>query len=410
MTPNSGGGGKRVWKSFEHYKSSSAEPGSHTGMDLRFDYWGFPPHIAFRRVNDPYIGYFQYFNNSEFAPFGDPGNPSDGLPGFVVDRSDGGFVPAPDNLEMLVANSLRSMLPIVKAELSLINSIIELKDFRAPVRHACALLRKGGVKTLYRKGKGLVKRGLTLGQVIRGAAEGYLQLSFNILPLISDVRAIYRAASRTERRINDLINRSGRSQNKHWMFRWQEYPDCVSMSPSHYGWVDTLSCEQQLFAERSVKYSSTAFHAQIQYDYNYTELQMALSPLLAQLDSLGINFNPAIIWNAIPWSFVVDWFAGFSRKLDSMKMENMKPKINIHRYLWSVRRERVIAVTKGIWYDSTGRYKTQNQLPLVYQTAYRRSVDMPPASSLETSGLSLNELSLGAALAVTRRRHRRHWL
>jgi len=44
------------------------------------------------------------------------------------------------------------------------------------------------------------------------------------------------------------------------------------------------------------------------------------------------------------------------------------------------------------------------------ETSYRRDIRMPSASSFTTSGLSLDEFSLGAALVFARRRAKvRRW-
>jgi hypothetical protein len=130
--------------------------------------------------------------------------------------------------------------------------------------------------------------------------------------------------------------------------------------------------------------------------------------LLSHLDYLGINLNPAIIWNAIPWSFVVDWVAGVGPYLDQLRVENMAPQINIRRALWSVSRKRVITVSKGTRVSNPTYHTllTRNRLPAVTQTAYRRQLFMPSISSIQSSGLTPKEFSLGAALVIAQRARR----
>lgn len=155
------------------------------------------------------------------------------------------------------------------------------------------------------------------------------------------------------------------------------------------------------------------FHAQIEYNFNYTQFQREHAHVLALLDALGVNFNPAIVWNALPWSFVVDWVVGVSRWLDNLKVGNMEPKINILQYLWSVRRSRTVQVEGKVafnkyfsGYDPYTYYPTAYvSFPVTYETAYRRSAGLPGPSWFETSGLSSKEFSLGAALVVSHRRH-----
>ncbi len=145
------------------------------------------------------------------------------------------------------------------------------------------------------------------------------------------------------------------------------------------------------------------FHAQIEYNYNYTQYQVEHARLLGYLDALGVNLNPSIIWNALPWTFVVDWVLSIGQYLDDFKVENMRPQINIRRYLWSVSRGRVITVHRAVRLKLTDE-QFWIPLPTVRQTAYRRQVSGVSSSSILSSGLTLKEVSLGAALVIVRKR------
>jgi hypothetical protein len=158
--------------------------------------------------------------------------------------------------------------------------------------------------------------------------------------------------------------------------------------------------------------SPSVFHAEIQYNYNYNGFQVAHAQLLGLLDAMGAQLNPQIIWNAIPWSFVVDWVLGVSRWLGQFKGYNMEPVINIQRFLTSVKRTRSVYITLenermvdlvsgGYWYQ--GYPGLRNTLPGVHESAYRRDVNLPTVSSILASGLTLTEISLGAALVTSRR-------
>jgi hypothetical protein len=157
---------------------------------------------------------------------------------------------------------------------------------------------------------------------------------------------------------------------------------------------------------------SAHFHAELQYNYYYYRYQVEHAQILALMDHLGLNLNPAIIWNAIPWSFVIDWLVGVSQWLSTQRLGNMDPKINIMQYLWSVTYQRDIYVTSKItsplYYVGTGIPDASTESithPVVSETAYRRVSGLPTVSLLTTSGLSPTEFSLGAALVVSRRRH-----
>jgi len=418
-TPNSKGS-RTAWKPFQHYKSVQAGTNQLGVLTLRTEDGGYQPHHYEGTSRHPFRGYWYEFWGSYGSPYGDAGMLDDSLPAFYQPQPDGSFISFPSDLEALKQRALRSMLPYVKAELSLPNFILELKDFKRPIASivnqfkSLRVLRSGtswktvGLITYLNLRKSIkdLRKGLTAKQLSRMVASGYLELNFNIMPLISDVQKIASALSRTRRRINDLVNRSGSTQVKHFRFAWTEYSD-VNESKSQTGYWNWQNQDQTVqigHASRQVLYDPTIFHAQLQFNYNYTAAQVANAQLWGHLDALGVNMNPAIIWNALPFSFVVDWVLGVSQYLDTLKEENMKPTINIHQFLWSIARSRRIVVQKGFHSAAYRGFPSQtNTCPMVTQKAYRRDVGLPDASSIQSSGLSAKEFSLGAALVIARK-------
>ena len=398
-------GNRHGWNPCEHFKSVQGELPEHYGIDLYSESVGFyPDAYSTGTGRSPWIGYTKFYPFSSSSPFGDPGRLDALLPVFYEPRPDGGFIPLPADIDGLQKRALRTMLPIIKAELSLPNFIYELKDFKRPIRKIASLFTSSSFKDALKK-LGLVSKNLTFSQLSKGTAGAYLQAQFNIIPFISDIGRIRAALSRTERRINDFVTREGIPQRKHFTYKWREFPDWIDSEiyGGRPGSTQDLALSEN-YASRQVTYRDSVYHAQIQYNYNYTDYQRTHASLLGHLDALGLNLNPAIIWNAIPWTFVVDWVLGVGQYLDDMKVDNMTPQINIHRFLWSVKRQRVIVVTKGVhdFYDDIGDQRSQ--LPAVVQTAYRRGTNMPGSSSIELGGLNLKEFSLGAALVIARRR------
>jgi hypothetical protein len=146
------------------------------------------------------------------------------------------------------------------------------------------------------------------------------------------------------------------------------------------------------------------FYAQIEYSYTYTRFQEKYASILGYLDYFGVNLNLAILWNAIPWSFVVDWVIGVSRFLDQFKVLALLPDTRIHQYSWSWKVARVTRLTvKGVACPLPDELMPRVELPPILETLYRRDVGIPTESPLIAGGLSLKELTLGAALLVPRK-------
>jgi len=413
-------GPRSQWKNFQHYKldSSSFVPSGYNYLTSTAYVSNSLGTLAQGVVEDPFFGY-------DATQYGKGGLYNKDLIPMYVEGSDGSFVPPPDDLIAIKDASLASMLPIIKSNLSIVNSILELRDFSSLPRTIKTLSSLPAFKILpeVRQRFRLAYRGWTksLRQWNRAAADTYLQASFNVLPLLSDISGIYSALKRTERRINDFITRSGKTRHSHYRKLLAESPLTVrdefppaAVQPLYNGGLQLASSLQ---TQRFVYSDPTTFHAEIEYNYNYTRYQVEHARLLSLLDAVGANLNPAIIWNAIPWSFVVDWVFGVSQWLSKQRIGFMDPQINIHRYLWSVKRSRRIVVQRQITSFINGvTLETSKSpwipLPSTNESAYRRSVGIPEASSIISSGLNVREFSLGAALVLARRRHptrRKSW-
>lgn len=340
---------------------------------------------------------------------GPPDSPLGGIPEmFEISEDEELVVPPPYDLESLLDDAARHLLPGLKQELSIINSIIELKDFKS-LSHTFRDI--DGTLSRFGQYVGLLKGKLTAGQFrkmkstsfaewARRYSSGYLQYSFNIAPLYSDIQGLMKTLKRYNAQANRLVSQSERCITRHHSVMIHD--DYESSNLTRDGGIrsvplnGTVPYITQSHADTFL--DPAKFHVEIQYDYHYTEFQKQHAALLSVLDKIGVSFDPAIIWNAIPYTFVIDWVFGVGRHLNSMKRANMEPVINIRKSLWSIRRVR----KHKCFVDAAG----QKGLPVsfVQETAYRRQPYQMTAHSIESSGLSLREVSLGAALALSRRR------
>jgi hypothetical protein len=295
-------------------------------------------------------------------------------------------------------------MPSIKEELSLINSVYELKDLKS-VRSTLSNIW-GFARNIH------IPRNSTLRRGLRASSDGFLQSQFNLLPMLSDIVGVNRAISRVEAQVNALLTRSLKLQRKHFRFSWREFDDSDDHTDAFYMFPSNKVTNRisTHAVTRHTVHESSLFHAMVEYNFSFTQYQREHALMLALLDAFGVNLNPRIIWNAIPWSFVVDWLVGVGRWLDNFKIQNMEPKITIQRYLWSIKRERNIYMYKvsnhyARVYSGHSGYPSPVLMPVVTETAYRRKVGVPSISSfLTTSGLSSNELALSTALVLARRR------
>lgn len=400
---------RREWKDFQHYKCRSTITNT---MKV--------PHVATVIYDGagPGWNYILGYHSDlicQFDGFGGADTPFNGTVSlYAPGQLDGAFIPPPANLEELKQSALKSTMPYIKAELSLVNSLIELKDIKSlphTIKSTTAFLPE--IKRLLSKASSLgIKKNIakwSSRELLRVVGDNYLQFAFNLQPLISDIRGIYTSLTTIERRINRLISQSARTQVKHYTVVLPEFTD-TTVQNDHLFDYPLWSIRTQSRSYCNVMNESSKFHFQIEYNYNYTQYQLEHARVLALLDSFGVAKLSTIVWNAIPWSFVVDWLIGVGQYISQFGDAGfMKPVINIHRCLWSIKRSRKYVCTFdcNTIYPTYPGYLKGVPASVVVETAYRRQNWVPTASSLSSSGLSLNEFSLGSALVVSRRRPKR---
>ncbi len=402
------GTSRKNWNNFEHYKMSTAVPSSDAGSSLpvyvRPTTCG---HTYYGQAEAGLLGWGGVTSSGSVSPPFAAGM-GESSSGYYFERPEGGFIPTPAAFDELVSMAHKSIFPALKQELSLINSIIELKDFKTLKSTVVDVIRSAHRLDSYRKFANL----RTLRQLARVVAGNYLQFMFNFRPLVSDINGIFASLSKVEGQLNDLITRAGRPQKRHFRFVWSEFSEITSDTQTYLLERDSVLAPSAVYESKGETLTDPSeFHVEIEFNFNFTQYQLEHARVLALLDKFGVNLNPTIIWNAIPWSFVVDWLASVSSWLDQFKVQNMAPQINIRRALWSIKRKRKWRGWKrcatdpfiaGFAIDNTWKHVMD-----MVETSYRRENYVPSRSSIISSGLTDTEVSLGAALVIAQRRRPR---
>jgi hypothetical protein len=297
-----------------------------------------------------------------------------------------------------------AILPRIKPKLSVLNSLFELKDFR----RLPALLAK--TKQLYLSAPQALRkinRKATLQQVTGLSAEHYLNYSFNLGPLLSELTSLRTIVASVDEQIKKLLEDENKVLRAHFS---REIPGYVVNQ------TDTSSLDSGfLLGNKSQRIVTVLeplkFHAVVEYSYVIPSFFKKDLRSRALMDAYGLNWNPAIIWNAIPWSFVIDWVIGVNRWLDQFKASNIGLQTGIRRYCYSLRYAR--SVDCNILYGQnsgapiSGTVTARRYQEYVYE---RRPLVPNLYRQLTLSGLNLKEFSYIGALALTRTNPDRHRL
>jgi hypothetical protein len=296
----------------------------------------------------------------------------------------------------------------------LINSLIELKDFKSMARELLNA-RKGILRiqeklanavfpteTLKRLLVSAIKRRLTLKQIVKLAAENYLQWSFAIAPLARDIESVKKAIRGARQSVDKLLADEGKPRRVHFSVPISE---CAGGSESYtcYG-PSSWGVVNQYVGRREVTYANAKFSVSLDYSYKLDEWQRRNAVPLGYLDALGVNWAPAIIWNALPWSFVVDWVFGVSQWLDNFRTRNIEPMVHVTKCCISAHIERTVelklaALAHPTFGGGSGETLVSSSKEEMY---FRFPWEANFARSIQSSGLNLKEFSLASALGAAR--------
>lgn len=315
----------------------------------------------------------------------------------------------------LSSTALNNMLPSLSGDNSLVNFVLELKDFKQVVRYLSGNVSKK--LTALNALTGIRKGDKTLQRL----SKMYLSYSFGWRPLYRDLVSFFESITGFQRRLEELIKRANTPQQRYWG-TWVAGTEQSTVTHSSSGGSNEglgaagAGVGQQRVRARTIlrETQGVRFHATLRYAYPLPpELTAVGGRLKAFLDVLGVNGNPAILWNAIPFTFIVDWLVNVSGYLERLRVDNIHFVTEIRDFCASAKYSRIVE------YQHQNVYSTYSDSPVMVtepwkatdscvKTYYERKIGLPNyLTSLQTSGLNPREFSLTAALLganINRRR------
>lgn len=302
----------------------------------------------------------------------------------------------------LHARAYDSMWPGIRSEVSILNALYELKDFKRllPFLNRLSTSIPSIIVRFKRKWSSASSRA-TLRELLRLTSEGYLTSEFAIRPLLSDLTGLFKAMESARRQLKKLIDDEGKVRRRYFVanvpdfFETFDVNETVALAQTYSG--TKIRCIHSEGAD-----GPPVFRSRLEYSFSLPGHVRAHAELLALLDVLGVNLNPQIIWNALPWSFVVDWVIGVNRWLSNFKTPNVAPVVYVRKFCWSIKATRDVQC-KVHW--SVGGPAGSGELTCRSTTEryYFRTYDRPDWShQAKLSGLNLKEFSFIGALAGVR--------
>lgn len=400
------------WNAFQHYKriAKLSEGAVQLPIDIYTGAWPVRYHyIQYPDVN--WYAQLPYHEPIDRAPWG--------TFNLYDETALDGPVVAPPKWDTYLTPMRAYLLNQAKPEASLVNSILELRDVMRitgavgrvrqlaenysrvipPVVGQRWLHLKSYAQAFQRRYR---NKRCTYRDVLRAISELYLTWGFAISPMIADLEAIENAIVTTSERIDKIYRRSGQRRLVRYKRDLPPYDfpvwdaDRMASLYSRHNNTYPEGVQGTVMERINMAYSSAVLHGQMEYTQWAPDLERRQGFLYGLLDQVGINVNPAIIWNGIPYSFIIDWVINVGKTLDSLKLELLRPVTVVHRCCYSFTLKRL--TRRRVRYDTLIDSGWRPSSTVV-ETSYRRYTDnLGWVAPLATSSLSTREIMLGAAL------------
>ena len=196
--------------------------------------------------------------------------------------------------------AFEAMIPTLSPNLSLTNFIVELRD----------------IKSMFR----IIDSSVG---IFKNVAKGHLNYSFAWKPFIGDLLTIYEKASTWRAGLQKLTAGVGKQQTRH-------FTKVLPLPPTD-GPLYTLPPYWRIRdASETVHWRKRpTYCATMKFTYSLPEMSEKEMELRALLDSFGLHFNAGVIWEAIPFSFAVDWFHGIGSWLEQFSEDWLEVNLKI---------------------------------------------------------------------------------
>ncbi|DAD50291.1 TPA_asm: maturation protein [ssRNA phage Gerhypos.2_24] len=292
--------------------------------------------------------------------------------------------------EDLAAKQVRRAPVPTDTGFNLVTFLREARELKGLVKHI--MQYKIVLKKLIRVFR---PNGTKLRDVLRIIAEEHLTWAFGILPLISDLESIMRILAKHENTIKNIV------EGHKSTFRYGK------------GLITSGSIPLPADIGNIGKYRGVGGDWDVTYQWDvkpewkgyYTyfiraapHVKRPYGGFLLLLQSLGVQPDPAILWDAIPFSFVVDWILDVGEVLHSAKIDWVPLTMHITDAAHHVRAE----LARRYWYtDPISGIRT----PLLAErmSVFQRRRFLPEhATKQALKELGVTQLLLSASLAASR--------
>lgn len=187
-----------------------------------------------------------------------------------------------------------------------------------------------------------------LNKPLNSLGDSWLSLHFGWLPFVRDVQTIFSKLFSARNLISEFLDNAGKRRTLHYRkplshltfhdAGWFEATNSGSFEletaniHDDWHWAEDVFSHLQFSISKRREVKELFYHATIDYSYNVPDYGAFLTRFLAELDHWGINLSVSDVWNAIPFSFVVDWVFDVGARLQFYDRVNLPVQVEIYDF------------------------------------------------------------------------------
>lgn len=231
-----------------------------------------------------------------------------------------------------------------------------------------------------------------LKELTNRLAGAHLNASFGIVPFVGDLVQMHDELANLDHRLEVLYKYANRPQVRHyrrtlprptggeapdkeWFTSLRTIPGTTAWGPERFdGRGPPFPQRPPVTVVRQSRWHTRpVYHATVRFNYSLPPRDAYTTKIRAKMEVLGLRLDPSIIWNAIPFSFLVDWVVDVSSFLKSFTKETFPITTRVTDMCHSMCWEReatcgVMYIDDSVWYNETyANYPPEQQefLPTV---------------------------------------------
>jgi hypothetical protein len=240
---------------------------------------------------------------------------------------------------------------------------------------------------------------------MKSISGGYLNLQFGWLPLIGDIKKLLSSAADARKRIAELkkLNNKVTTLHRHTIFSLDDFGSEQSYRKNSIPFPAETQVPPYMFNHARVSAAKVEATITLQVKYDLSGLDAQDAFLKTMLTSLGFCNSVKVIWNAIPFSWLLEYFVNIDKVLNAFDNKPFEGEIQVVSSGTTIKSSATIEVggwvVPNIGIVLTNDYVDFTVFNTYFAERYVRSLGIDIGAFIfETDGLSKGQLAILAAL------------